>query len=394
MTQHQNITLLDDGRYQIRFRYTDPLTGEMKNVRRHFDGTLREAIAERDRLKVAARKGELYRKDKASNRATVGDLYPRWKEHRGSRAGRRARSLAPSTLKKQHAVLDNHMLPAMKSWIVAEIQLHHLEGLTDTWAMETKKSGELYSPATVNYWIRATKVFLKWCFRRVGRDTRIVDEWSKLPLPEKTRNKGLALSPPQARKLLATMKNESPQWYPLTLVLLVSGQRFSTVSALKWEDLNRERGYIEFNKSQVLGEVRRGSKTGQILRLPVPDQVFEVLEGRHAQMREKKHPGLSTGLVFPAKINPEKAANDGYMTPASLHKPLNEACEKAKIPRVSPHDLRRTFNSLALEAGLSAHLLRTITGHTEEMTDHYYRDTKEGRQQITDAICDELFSAE
>ncbi|WP_168210680.1 tyrosine-type recombinase/integrase [Persicimonas caeni] len=392
MTSYQNIKELEDGRYQIRFRYTDPLTGKLKNVRRHFDGTLREAIAERDRLKVAARNGELYRSETVSNRATVDDLFPRWKEHRRNRAGRRTRSLAPSTLDTQHSILERHMLPDMGDWIVAEIQLHHLERMTDEWAMATKKNGELYSPATVNSWIRAAKVFLKWAFKRVGRNTHIVDDWSKLPQPEKT--KGRSLDPEQSRKLLAAMKAECPKWYPLTLVLLVTGQRFSTVSALEWEDLDREKGYIDFNKSQVLGEVRRGSKTGQILRLPVPDRVFEVLEEHRAYMREKKHPGLRTGLVFPAKIDPDKAVNDGYMTPASLHKPLNKGCEKAGIPRVSPHDLRRTFNSLALEAGLSAHLLRTITGHTEEMTDHYYHDTKEGRQQITDAICGELLPAE
>ncbi|QDG52085.1 hypothetical protein FIV42_15440 [Persicimonas caeni] len=60
MTEHQNIKQIAEGRYQIQFRYTDPTTGERKNLRRSFLGTLGEAVAERDRLMAVAKNGELF----------------------------------------------------------------------------------------------------------------------------------------------------------------------------------------------------------------------------------------------------------------------------------------------------------------------------------------------
>ncbi|RAL22424.1 hypothetical protein DL240_11290 [Lujinxingia litoralis] len=42
------------------------------------------------------------------------------------------------------------------------------------------------------------------------------------------------------------------------------------------------------------------------------------------------------------------------------------------MPRITPHDMRRTFNTLMLEAGVEKHVLQAMTGHsTDEMTIHY-----------------------
>jgi integrase len=72
----------------------------------------------------------------------------------------------------------------------------------------------------------------------------------------------------------------------------------------------------------------------------------------------------SSGLVFPAR--------GGEMHRGSpLRRPLEQACAKAGVARVTAHGLRRTFNNDGRKVG-AREVLKSITGHdTDAMTEHY-----------------------
>jgi len=57
----KNITKLEQNVYEIRFSYVDQLTGKRRRVRRRLEGTLTDAKAVRDKLRVQANEGSLQR---------------------------------------------------------------------------------------------------------------------------------------------------------------------------------------------------------------------------------------------------------------------------------------------------------------------------------------------
>ena len=104
-------------------------------------------------------------------------------------------------------------------------------------------------------------------------------------------------------------------------------------------------------------------------------------------MIKRQHPGLSTGLVFPADARPESARFGGYRLPGSIQKVLNAVCEKAEIKkRLTPHSMRRTFNNLLRQVGVDEIAIRALTGHSSpRMTELYSNvDLEERRKAITD----------
>ena len=86
-------------------------------------------------------------------------------------------------------------------------------------------------------------------------------------------------------------------------------------------------------------------------------------------------------LVLPAN-------NGASRLPQSLVKPFGLASEAAKIDfRVTPQVLRRTFNTLMVQAGVDRVVLRSQMGHcSEAMTQRYAGVPIEAKHEAVDRI--------
>lgn len=51
------------------------------------------------------------------------------------------------------------------------------------------------------------------------------------------------------------------------------------------------------------------------------------------------------------------------MLPSSIYRIVQKRAEQAKIPTITPHDLRRTFASRMLDAGIDLFVLQQSMGH-------------------------------
>lgn len=179
--------------------------------------------------------------------------------------------------------------------------------------------------------------------------------------------------------MLVEMKTSSPDWYPITAVGLLTGQRWGALSALEWSRVDWDRGVILFDRAHVRGVVD-DQKTGADVEVPLVPALREILEAQREELRrrekkrrERRAPGtvvlataigLEGRLVFPSK-------HGTLMQPSSLRAPLRAACEAAKVPVISAHGLRYTFNR-AMTRITTTEIAQSITGHvTEAMTLHY-----------------------
>src|SRR5690606_8564096 len=131
------------------------------------------------------------------------------------------------------------------------------------------------------------------------------------------------------------------QWYPYVATAGFTGLRWGEMSALQWQDLDKQRGEIHVRRSNWKGEVQERLKTKKSRRtVPLCPELAGILTRHRVAMLVGQHPGLEAGWIFPT-------AEGTLLKGTPLRAVLDEACEAAKIPRITTHGLRRTFNDLA-----------------------------------------------
>ncbi len=132
-----------------------------------------------------------------------------------------------------------------------------------------------------------------------------------------------------------TLNNQTARDY--FLFLLFTGARREEAAKLKWEDVN-----FKAMTFQLLDTKNREEVT-----LPLPEYVADLLKARKGRKR--------VGWVFPVKTG-----KTGYLS--DPRKSIESVRKAAKI-QFSPHDLRRTFVSIAESLDLSVYTIKALVNH-------------------------------
>jgi len=150
------------------------------------------------------------------------------------------------------------------------------------------------------------------------------------------------------------LADESDQYRALVLLLAYTGIRWGEAVALRVRDVEFLRRRISVSDNAVQLGVKHavGPTKGRKARsVPVPTFVLNELSVRC----HDKAPGE---LLFPARHGgylPRPKSSDGWFA---------AAVTKAKVQKITPHDLRHTCASLAVSAGVSVLALQRMLGHT------------------------------
>jgi integrase len=366
----QNLKKMDKDKWRIRFKYTDPLTRNQRIFHETFHGSLQEARARRDEAKAAARSGSLSVASRAGER--LRDYEPSFLRMRGSREGKNGKSLRRSTKERDIAIISTHIIPDAGDWLVPEIRLRHLEELVDYWREKPyigkdgkPVKGKHYKPGAINTWIRVMKVYLGHCCRLAGIDNP-AEHVQKLPVRAEEKT---CLTIEESGLLLGYLREHSPQWYPFVLISLLTGARFSEVSALRWEDIDEDRRVIRMGRSQYRGTAREGNKAGKFVQSPLLPEMSSALRAWRIRMIAEMHPGVATGLVFPAT---KVGVQNGYRSGSGLRRVLKQACEALEIPVIGVHEMRNTFISTHIECGIPLEFIKASTGQDLDKTTYHY----------------------
>ncbi len=365
----QNIKQLDDRLFEVRITYPDALTGSIRTVRRRVHGSVSDARLARAELNDQIADGTVQTAKTSSK--TIED----WTDEYLARA--RLRLAATSFESERRNIL--RVVQDVGIWNPAAITVLDLDRVTEGWAKLTKDDGSLLSKATVRHYVGALKRLLKFVLRKIQGDLSLLLHLESPEMGTRPTRQGTALTACEAGKFLKDMKATYPQYYALIYMLVVTGQRFGSVSALRWQDV--EDGWIVFAQSQFRGTVKEGNKTGKVVRLPLTKDLLRVLQWHRERMVKMQHPNLAMDLVFPTCKPADETPGRGYLYASSLTKPFNNVCSSIGVGRITPHDLRRTFNSIQVEAGTSGTILRSITSHSSTaMTDRYYFGSRAAKE--------------
>ena len=165
--------------------------------------------------------------------------------------------------------------------------------------------------------------------------------------------------------LLAAMEH-CPGRYPELVTTAYTGMRPSELYGLKWEDIDWARELIHIRRSGARRRLRSRTKTDAERSVWMHELVAEALRDHQKKMIETQHPGLASGLVFPAD-------NGNVRGGDTLRKPIALCEEKAGIDiHLTPKVFRRTLDTLGIVAGIDRIVQRSFLGHSsEEMTERY-----------------------
>lgn len=319
-----NVQRRPDGKWRARYR--DAAHREhAKHFERKVDATRWLASQE-----VAIARGEWI--DPALGKITVGEWMCRW---HGQQV-----QLKPSTWLRYEVAIRNQILPDWHTVPLARVAYSDVSG----WVQRLSVEG--LSPATVRY---AHQVF-SLALATAVKDGRLVRNVAEgVPLPRVVRRQKRFLTHEEVARLAAACA----PYETLIRVLAYGGLRWGEVAALRVHrvDLLRRRLEVDAANTEVGGHVVVGTtKNHQRRSVPIPRFLADELS---AQLAGKGPDDLvftspSGGVLRNTNFRPR------FFDPAA---------ERAGLGGLTPHELRHTAASLAVQAGANVKVVQQMLGH-------------------------------
>lgn len=184
--------------------------------------------------------------------------------------------------------------------------------------------------------------------------------------------KGRFLQPEEVHRLLAVAREHDADFADALLMAALTGLRRSNVYRLSWDQVDFERGLIRYEPSEVK------QKKAFVKHLSAP--VMQMLQRRRATQAET---GLQTRWVF---ANPK--TGEPYHSRRCLWETVRDA---AGFAGLRLHDLRHSFASALLEAGVNIVAVKEALGHTQlKTTMKYLHLTDKTRKQTEEVLAQRL----
>jgi integrase len=160
------------------------------------------------------------------------------------------------------------------------------------------------------------------------------------------------MTPDEETKLLAACVGRRAHLRPIIIAAVDTGMRRGELFTLTWADVNLSSRTISIRAFHT--------KTAQGRVTPISERLFYELTRLYADS-----PDREAGLVFGVTDSVKKA--------------WKSACNAAEVEGLRMHDLRATFITRMIEAGMPAEEVSKISGHSQIQTlySHYLRITNE-----------------
>ncbi|MBO4419666.1 MAG: site-specific integrase [Oscillospiraceae bacterium] len=252
------------------------------------------------------------------------------------------------------------------------------------------KRGESYSPTTTQHHFNTLRSILEYArrFKYVQFDP--CQDLNQNEKPKRTKKKIDFLAPDDAKALLKALETEPLFWRAFMNLLITTGLRRGEAVALQWGDIDVDKKTITVQRnvtidSNSLNKYHVGAtKTGEVRTVPVSPRVLALLTAL-----KDEHQTKFGAVMFPTAYVFCSAA-DAYrpIYPTEPTRWQRKFTERHNLPKVSPHDLRHTAATLALEGGANLKQVQALLGHSDPSTTmgFYAGVTEEAQRRTVDGI--------
>lgn len=225
------------------------------------------------------------------------------------------------------------------------------------------RTGKLPKPATVRRRVETVSSFYRWCVKREHLTRNPVDYINRVKVdPDHSATSGLTED--EARRVIAEAfdrvghrpgpdsRRVAERDALMVVLMVVTGMRTTEVRSLDVDSLGYDRGY---RVAEVMGKGEKVRKVALGLTAEMIDRYV------HAR-------GLTTGPLFRTR--------SGARVPRSwVFEALRRVAVAAAVPqpeRITPHGLRHTYVTTALDAGVPLGDVQDAVGHADPRTTKRY----------------------
>jgi len=347
------------GSFEIRYSLgTNSATGKRRITTATVSGTRRDAERELRRLLRALDTGEHL----DPTRMTVREWLNQWLDTV-------RQEVSPKSFERYQEIVSNFLAPALGNLPLVKLAPSHIQTAYNRWAIGgrlDRKDGGL-SPRTRRHIHRILRSALARAVEQQLLARNPADAFKKR-LPKVERREMTVLSSEQSARLMNAIRHTTVYW-PV-LLAISTGMRRGEVLALRWKNVDLERGSLRVMES--LEQTKRGirfkaPKTEKTRVITLPGFAIEEFR-RHKQQQAEDL--LQLGIRQSGETLMCCRADGLPLQPQSLTHEFTYLVGRVKdLPRVRFHDLRHSHATQLLLAGVHPKVAQERLGHSTISTD-------------------------
>src|SRR6516165_12447057 len=346
------------GSWELRYALgTDPASGTRRTATTTVRGNRRAAEKELRRLLRTLDTGEHV----DPTRMTLREWLSCW-------LAAVRQEVSPKTHERYSEIVNNFLAPELGALPITKLTAAHIQTAYTKWATEGRRDGKEggLSPRTRRH---IHRVFNCALARAVEQQllARNPGDAFKKRLPKVERQEMVTLSPEQSVRLLEAIKHTRFYW-PV-LLALSTGMRRGETLALRWKNVDLERGTLRVLESleQTKSGIRfKAPKTDRARVVTLPAFATEALR-RHK--REQAEALLLLGVRQTGESLVCGRADGLPLQPQTLTHHFARLVARIKdMPRVRFHDLRHSHATQLLLDGVHPKIAQERLGHASITT--------------------------
>jgi Site-specific recombinase XerD len=305
---------------------------------------------------------------------TFKDAIGRWrKEHVEVK-------LKPSSKRYYGSIIDGWLLPAFGDMDVGAIARADVKAAVARWKEDREKGQVEESPPapagrkktrkrkpgegirSIPNALRALRSFFSWAIEEEIVLSNPVKDPSKI-FKVDSPFRGDYLRPEEVPAYLDGVKKKAPRHQALFRTMIFTGPRIGEAIGLEWGDIDWRGKFLTFQRSSWQGHVTSPKTASSIRQVQLSPEMIEALkEHRRAIAAES----LEAGRSMPERVFVNEVGNP--LDEAKVSKTHHAALKVAGLRRIRIHDLRGTFASLLVSAGVPLFHVAKALGHSSQET--------------------------
>jgi len=267
----------------------------------------------------------------------------------------------PGSVDTKRTMLRLHLLPAFGKRRLDRIDERAIDAYTVAKLEYVTPRGTPIQPSTVNMHLKLLGRML-----RVARKWKLIRELPEINLLKERKADFDFLDFDEAEVFLRGAAQHRPQWHPYMVVAMRTGLRVGEMVALRWRDVDLERGRITVRCSyDRKRKVFTSTKNNKIRELPLTRDALDALR------TQRKRGPTDREQVFVDDLGEHF---DSHATQYAIEK----IAEALGMRHIHNHVLRHTFASHAAMRGIPIPQIQQWLGHSSIVVTMRYAHLSRG----------------
>ena len=339
-------------------------------------GSREAAFAAKKEIETSLAAGTFRKPEKKAERGiTFRDAAERWrKEHVDLR-------LKPSTKKYYADLVKDFLIPFFGDMPLAQITRRNVKEAVVFWVERAKASESKRGERSIPNALRTGGALFSWA---IEEELATVSPFLNPGKVFKVESfQGDYLRPEEVTPYLDGVKKKAPRHYPILRTMLHAGLRIGEAIALKWGAIDWNGKFLNVQESSWQGIVGTPKTKSSLRRVDLSPETIAVLEQHRKALAAQS---LKAGRSMPETVFVNEAGRP--MDSSKVRRAHEAGLKAAGLRHIRIHDLRGTYTSLAVSAGVPIYYVSKSLGHSDTATTekHYASLAPGAARELPNAI--------